>query len=610
MPVGERSPARGPSGDGESAEAGLNQLRREKENNMAKNNENRTAAITGRRGFLLTASMAGAVLGPEFAAAATSTTGNPHIDGPVTYVIDDTSTVGDTESGKVLGYQRNNIRIFKGIPYAEILSPQGRWMRGSKARPWTGNRPSRAAGPACPGGRATEDPMVDSTSDEGIFRQGGGGGGRTDENCLRINIWTPGLDNKKRNVLFWCHGGGFTGGSSGGTIENDYAKLAEHGDVVVVSMNHRLHALGHLDLTAYGERFAESANVGMLDIVDALQWVRRNIPNFGGDPAKVMIFGHSGGGAKVATLLAMPAAKGLFNRAVIQSPGPLPLTTPEESAIRTATFLKLVDVSPSNIDALFKVPVGKLGAAAGTITGASNFARMNYAQWHTPAYDNTWKPVVDGKAVLHPASNPNAASDVPLMLGTALHEPFNALGHPEYAEMKEPQAREILRKHLGPVSDQVYDIYKAAFPHANPFEVSATARATEHMRMYCVKLAQNRAAFNAAPTYLYWFQWRANILGGRAMSHHGLEIPLLFLQSDESPATTGATPEARALGVKLADTWLQFAKTGDPNNKALPHWPAVTAKTATAMVLDNQFRIDPASDAAAVDLIWKAKHPA
>ena len=569
---------------------------------MAVRNVNKGVGATGRRNFLLTASLAGATLSPQSASAMPAQT---HDEGAATYVIDDASAIGDTESGKVTGYIRNDIRIFKGIPYAEILSPQGRWMRASKTRPWTGNRSSRAAGPVCPSGRAAES---DSQLDEVLFRGSGAFPTHAAEDCLRINIWTPGLDNKKRNVLFWCHGGGYTGGNSLGSISYEFANLAQHGGVVVVSINHRLSCFGFLDLTAHGERFAESANVGMLDVVDALKWVSRNISSFGGDPAKVMVFGHSGGGSKVATLLTMPEADGLFNRAVIQSPGPLPLATREQSAERTATFLKLVDVAPSNLDALYKLSADKLGAAAGAITGASNVARYQYQGRKTSAYTNTWRPVIDGRSVLFEPARPTAPSKVPVMIGTALHEVFAALGHPEYDEINEQQARELVRENIGPIGDQVYDIYKAAFPRASPFDVSAAARATEHMRQNCVKMAQHRAALNAAPTYLYWFQWCAKILGGRPKSHHELEIPLVFLHTDDTPQITGATAEARALGVKMADTWLQFARAGDPNNKALPRWEPVAPKNATAMVFDNQLRIDRGSDAAAVDMIWNDRH--
>jgi para-nitrobenzyl esterase len=320
-----------------------------------------------------------------------------------------------------------------------------------------------------------------------------------------------------------------------------------------------------------------------------------------------MIFGHSGGGAKVSTLLAMPEAKGLFNRAVIQSPGPLPLATAEEVAARTAAFLRLVDAAPSNLDALYKLTVDKLTSAAAVIADRANVARDNFAAATAPA-NNAWRPVVDGRTVLYEPTRPTAPSDVPLMIGTALHESFGALGHPEYDEINEQRARELVRGFFGPVGDQVYDVYKAAFPNASPFDLSATARATGRMRAYSVKITQNRAALNSAPTYLNWFQWRTKILGGRPKSHHELEIPLVFLNSDEPPHFTGGTAEVRELGVKMADAWLAFARSGDPNHKALPRWAPVNSKTAAAMVFDVQCRIDPGSDAAAIDLFWKSRY--
>lgn len=571
---------------------------------MAVRNENKMAA-TGRREFLLTMGLASAALGTELATAMPAEANHLPGDARDTYVIDDTSAVADTESGKVVGYIHNDIRIFKGIPYAEILSPEGRWVRGSKTRPWAGKRSSRAAGFVCPPATVSSNQPA---FDEALFRASGACVTRPGEDCLRVNIWTPGLDNKKRNVLFWCHGGGYNDGSSLMSTHYDFANLARYGDVVVVSKNHRLNALGFLDLTAYGARFADSANLGMLDIVDALKWVAANISNFGGDPSKVMIFGHSGGGSKVATLLAMPAAKGLFNRAVIQSPGPLPLATPEEAAARAASFLKLVDVAPSNLDALYKFPVEKLTAAATAIAAEANAARESFSTAMTAA-NNAWMPVVDGRTVLYEPTEPNAPSSVPLMIGTALHESYGALGHPEYQEMSEKQARELVYSFFGPAGDQVYDVYKKVFPSAPPFEISAMARATGRMRAYSVKIAQNRAAIGSAPSYLYWFQWRAKILGGRSMSHHELEIPLVFLNSDETPQFTGGTAEARQLGVKMADAWLAFACSGDPNHKALPHWSPVAAKSIPAMVFDVQCRIDPGSDAEAIELFWKSRHP-
>jgi para-nitrobenzyl esterase len=555
---------------------------------------------------------AGAALANLPAAAQSRLSGNSS-DGIEQWVIDDTSAVADTESGKVVGYIRNGVRIFMGIPYAEILSQQGRWIRSAKVRPWTGKRSSRAQGPVCP-------PDTDSTfpvnanvintpfADEFLLRESDAQPFRGGEDCLRVNVWTPGTDNKKRQVLVWCHGGGFRNGSPLMELRYEAHNLAKYGDVVIVSMSHRLHALGFLDLTAYGSRYPDSANLGMLDIVDALKWVQTNIANFGGDPTKVMIFGQSGGGAKVATLLSMPEAKGLFNRAVVQSPGPLPLSTPEQSAALTASFLKLVDVSPNNLDALYKVPVGTLARAAGSISVSATEARHRFDP-AGPAAGNVWRPVVDGRAVLYDPTLPTVSSDVPLMIGSTLHENFTALGHPEYTQMKEPQARELVRGYYGPVGDDVYDIYRRTFPKTIPFELSSIALAAGYLRAAGVKIAQRRAAFNVAPSYNYWFHWRANTFEGRAMSHHELEIPLVFLNSDANPTLTGGSAEARALSLKMADTWLAFAHTGNPNTKGLPNWIPVTQNAMTTMVFDNTCRIDHGSDLAAIDMFWKSRYP-
>ncbi len=548
---------------------------------------------------------AGAALAGQSAIAASGGAGSHDDAGPDRYVLDDTSAVADTDSGKVVGYIRNDIRIFKGIPYGEILSPEGRWARGARVRPWAGKRSSRAAGFVCP-------PPVnagnDAPLDEALFNSSGNQIARPGEDCLRVNVWTPGLDNRKRQVLFYCHGGGLNNGSSLMSVMYEAHNLARYGDVVVVSMNHRLNALGFLDLSAYGTRWADSGNLGMLDIVDALKWVRTNIANFGGDPSKVMLFGHSGGGAKVVTLLSMPEAQGLFNRAVVQSPGPLPFASPAEAAARTESFLKLVNVAPGNVDALYKLPLETLMRAAGTIATTANAARDRFGQQGTAA-DNVWRPVVDGRTVLYQPSQPTVASDVPLMIGTVLHEAFNALGHPEYAQMQEPQARELVRGFFGPVGDGIYDVYKGAFPKAGPYEISAMARATGRMRAYCVKIAQRRAAINAAPTYNYWCQWRSTNFEGRGLSHHEIEMPLVFRNSDVLPQFTGASAQARALSTKMADAWLAFARTGNPNIKALPSWSPVTPKEATAMVFDNACRIDPGSDLAAIDMFWKSRFP-
>lgn len=529
---------------------------------------------------------------------------------PQSWIFDDTTAVADTESGKVVGYVGNDIRIFKGIPYAEILSPQDRWTRGAKVRPWTGKRSCRSAGPACPTSDFTPSVLPHDVEALNIWSDLE----RTysTEDCLRLNIWTPGIDNKKRQVIVWCHGGGFTGGSSIMSLRYEAQNLARYGDVVVVSMNHRLHALGFLDLSAYGSHWSDSANLGMLDIVDALKWVQTNIANFGGDPAKVMIAGQSGGGAKVLTLCSMPEAKGLFNRAVPMSSGPLPLLTPEQSAARTASFLKRVDISPGNIDALYKLPVEAILHHVSAMVSAFSAARDRFDGWGSAdATTCEWSPVVDGRTVADEPTDPKAPSDVPMLIGTVLHETFGkeVLDHPEYMQMTESQARERLRIAFGPSSDAIYDVYEKTFPGVNPYELSVIARAMGHYRALSVKIALRRAALHSAPTYNYWFQWRPRMWEGRLLSCHEGEIPLLFLHSDSLPRLTGGTAEARALSLRMADIWLAFAATGNPNTETVRGWSPVRADQLTTMVLNNDCRIDHGSDLAAIDTYWKARYP-
>ena len=552
---------------------------------------------------------AGAALTGLPASAAGGVIGNPYADdGVKQWIFDDTSAVADTDSGKVVGYVRNDVRIFKGIPYAEILSPQDRWKRGAKVRPWAGKRSSRSAGPICPG--RPFDPHFLSLDIE-AFKFLDLETTYSGEDCLRINVWTPGIDNKKRQVLFWCHGGGYDMGSSIMSRRYEGHNLARYGDVVVVSMDHRLHALGFLDLTAYGSRWADTANLGMLDIVDALKWVQTNIANFGGDPAKVAILGQSGGGSKVLTLCAMPEAKGLFNRAVAMSGYPVPLATQEQSAARTAEFLKRVDVSPNNLDALYELPVETMVHQLQPMFAAFNRAANRFDGWGTAAIAYKWAPVVDGRTVAYDPTQPTMASDVPLLIGTTLVETFGRapLDHPELMQMKEPQARELVRVALGPNGDSIYDVYKGVFPKANPYEVSMIARAIAQHRAPSAKIAQRRAALNSAPTYNYWFQWRATMWEGRAMPYHESEIPLVFLNSDAIPRVTGGTAEARAMSLKMVDAWLAFADTGNPNTKTLPDWSPVTATELPSMVFNNSCRIDHGSDLAAIETYWKERYP-
>lgn len=273
---------------------------------------------------------------------------------PTELISSEASTVAETEAGKVSGYIDNGVYIYKGIPYATAE----RFMPPVPVEKWEGVRSSRAYGPTCPqaeraGWRSDEIAFAFDWDD-----------GYPGEDCLRVNIWTKGLDKQqKRPVMVWLHGGGYSAGSGQELPGYDGANLARKGDVVVVTLNHRLNVLGFLDLSAYGEKYAQSGNVGLLDLVAALKWVHNNIANFGGDPDNVTIFGQSGGGGKVSTLLATPAAKGLFHKAIVQS-GSM-LRTMESSYSRRigAATVEILGLKSHNIDQIKEVPYKELLAA-------------------------------------------------------------------------------------------------------------------------------------------------------------------------------------------------------------------------------------------------------
>ena len=264
------------------------------------------------------------------------------------------TAIAETESGKVAGYVENGIYIYKGIPYAKAE----RFMPPVAADKWEGVRSSRAYGPTCPQGK-----RMGWYSDEQAFAFNWDDG-YPDENCLRVNIWTPGLkDGKKRPVMVWLHGGGYSAGSGQELPSYDGTNLAKKGDAVVVTLNHRLNVLGFLDLSAYGDKYAKSGNAGLLDLVAALQWVNKNIESFGGDARNVTIFGQSGGGGKVSTLLATPSARGLFHKAIVQSGSMLRTMEQKYSRRIGSAVMEELGLKASQIDELCKMPYDKVLAA-------------------------------------------------------------------------------------------------------------------------------------------------------------------------------------------------------------------------------------------------------
>jgi para-nitrobenzyl esterase len=504
-------------------------------------------------------------------------------------IASDENAIVETASGKVRGYTRNQIYTFKGIPYGATTEGAARFMPPSKPKPWPGLRSAMQYGWVSPqpprGGWANdEEAWLFSWED-----------GNQNEDCLRVNVWTPGLnDNKKRPVMVWIHGGAFVSGSGEELRSYDGENLARRGDVVLVSLNHRLGLLGFLDLSAYGAEYQSSANVSMLDIVLALEWVRDNIANFGGDPGNVTIFGQSGGGGKVNTLMAMPAAKGLFHRAITQSGSMLQAGSRERSAKLAAVVLDELGLDGSRVSELQKVPYPKLVEVSQTALEKFRPATPGPPDVRYMAELLGWAPVVDGKILpQHPfdPKAPEVSRDVPLLVGTVLNEFTSGINHPEYETLTMEDIRKRLAVVYGDKTDGFIEAFRSAHPGEKPFDLMSRIFAAP-IRQGAVTQAELKAAQGGAPAYLYWFAWKTPVLDGRPRAFHCSELAFCFDNAERCENMTGNGSAARDLASRVSGAWLNFARTGDPNHSGLPSWPRFAADKCPTMIFDAPCRME------------------
>lgn len=503
--------------------------------------------------------------------------------------------VTNTESGKVRGYVHNKIYTYKGIPYAQAE----RFTAPVKATSWEGTRSSATYGPVAP--LMTPTTMVADES-EFVFDHDWG---YTNEDCLRINIWTPGInDGKKRPVLFWIHGGGFTSGSSQELPSTDGENLSKKGDVVVVSINHRLNVLGFLDLSAYGEKYKHSANSSILDMVAALEWVKANISNFGGDSNNVTIFGQSGGGAKVNTLMAMPKAKGLFHKAVNQSGAfRSEILEKEDTQSITAEVLDILGLNASQVDSLQTIPFAILSEAstkALKIVGERRIA----AGKPSIGFGLNWGPSRDGEDLPYQVSSEEAyglSKDVPLLIGTVKNE-FAPFQNGNMQKASKEEVMTFIEKRYGNKADAYVNAVKKAYP--NDTKPSDLLDVDTMFRPGAVVQANTKSAIKGgAPVYMYLLTWQSPVFNGKYKAIHCSDLPFIFDNIERGRNMTGGGEKAHILADKVSQAWINFAKTGNPNHTGLPEWPAYNATNTATMHFDNTCAVKPQLDKELFELV-------
>ena len=554
----------------------------------AKNVQKQTSPLTRRALLSGAGALGGATLLPVTTIAQQSAA-NGGSDSPTVEAHTDTGLVRTT-TGQVAGFRRNGIFTYKGIPYAASTEGEARFAAPRTVPAWTGIRSSRSWGPLCPqpnrgDGRSNDEETFLFDWEDFTARIYAAGAG---EDCLRLNIWTPGLhDSTRRPVLFWIHGGGYTNGSSHEQPAYDGENLSRFGDVVVVSVNHRLGALGFLDLSAYGERYADSANLGMLDLVAALGWVRDNIAAFGGDNGNVTIFGQSGGGSKVCALMGMPAAKGLFHRAVAESGSLDHAMPPERSRRLAAEVVAELGLTRANVAQIQTVSADTLVRAAAAV-----LARQGPA---TAGSDRLgFGPVADGKhfpVQAAPLVASTISADIPFLVGSTLNEFTTAMNHPELAAMTEDEFRTKVQAAHGSHTEEVLAAFRAAMPQATPFQRWSVINSVP-TRTSAIRQAIAKAALHRAPAYLYWFVWQSPMFEGRPGAFHCSEIAFVFHNTDRCDTMTGGGARPRMLADKVSGAWLQFARNGDPNGPGLPRWPPFAPETVPTMIFDDVCRCE------------------
>jgi para-nitrobenzyl esterase len=476
-----------------------------------------------------------------------------------------TQPIAQTRSGRIRGYRDRGIQVFKGVPYGADTSTR-RFRRALPEVPWTGIRDAARFGASAP-------------------QRGDADGQPVSEDCLFLNIYTPALrDHGKRPVLFYIHGGGYNNGSGSGPLY-DGVNLCKRGDLVVITVNHRLNLFGYLYLGDFGlPDFAESGNVGQLDIIHALRWLRDHADEFGADAGNVTLFGQSGGGAKIATLMAMPEADGLFHKAMTMSGQQVTAAGPRAASQRSELFLNALGLKPEHAQQLRDLPMQRLLQAA-TVRDPSRVEKSSLY----------FGPVLDSRTLPRHPFYPDAPAQsmkIPMIIGNTRDETRAFLGgDPANFELTweqlPPKLREQQYVDLSP--DVVIAEYRRLYPDYTPSEVFFAATTAGRSWRGAVIEAEERAK-QGAPAYVYQLDWGRSV-DEKRRAFHTQDIPLVFDNLHAEGSKTGTDADAQRMAGRMSDALLAFSRTGNPNHPGIPGWQPYTLPARETLVFDDSTRL-------------------
>ena len=506
------------------------------------------------------------------------------------------SAVANTQYGKVRGFLDGGVFTFKGVPYGQSTAGENRWLPAKAPEPWKDEYPALMYGGNCP------QRLHDWTGIEQCFIQDWDDGYQS-EDMLKLNIWTPSLSGS-RPVMFYIHGGGYSFGSSYELPSHEGAQMARHHDVVQVSVNHRLNILGFFDVSDIGgSGYEDSVNVGMTDLIAALRWVHENIANFGGDPDKVMIYGQSGGGSKVTTLMGMPSAVGLFHRAAAQSGGGGNIPTKEQQKEVARVVMKDLGLQPNDIASLQKMDWQHLSAAGDAAIAKINPSGRGTMGPFAPGPPRVgWSPCVDNKVINLRSffdAAPEISKNVPMLIGSVSEEGNHMRSRPTEEEWH----ANLAKVYGEDKATAIVSTLKKAYPQKKIQTLSYMCSGTFglnglSMRNNVVKMAKLKYELKGAPAYTYYFTWQTPILDGLPGAWHTADLQFCFDNTKRCEQGTGNTPEAQALAKKMATAWANFAETGNPSQAGLT-WTPTDPESNKTMIWDNECRMenDPEGEA-------------